>query len=124
MDLQHVNIKFLAEAPEAVDLSSFIGIFNGWIQEQFGGALLIDVADYRHVVDGPGVVLIGHAANYSLDNADRRLGLLYNRKAHIDGTVQDKLAQVVRVALLACRRLEEEHGPKFGGREGQPPGHD
>ena len=30
---------------------------------------------------GPGVMLIGHQADYSVDNTDDRLGVRYNRKA-------------------------------------------
>ena len=70
--------------------------------------MLIDVADYRHVPAGPGVLLIGHEANYSLDNRENRLGLLYNRKAALDGTFQSRLAQAHRAALEACDRLEQE----------------
>ncbi|MBI4551698.1 MAG: hypothetical protein HY710_05480 [Candidatus Latescibacteria bacterium] len=121
MDIQHLNVKFFVEHPEVVDLDPFLTIFNRWIQEQVCDDLLIDVADYRHVVAGPGVVLIGHQANYSLDNTDNRSGFLYNRKARLDGSVQDRLRQAVRSALLACRRLEEDPllqgALRFSGQE-------
>ena len=82
--------------------------------------LLLDVADYRHVHEGPGVVLIGHQANYSVDNTDNRLGVRYNRKAPLDGTNQDRLTQATRAALTAFQRLEAESGLKgklrFGGQ--------
>jgi hypothetical protein len=70
--------------------------------------MLIDVADYRHVSAGPGVLLIGHEANYSFDNRENRLGLLYNRKDSLDGTFQARLEQAHRAALEACDRLEQE----------------
>jgi hypothetical protein len=63
---------------------------------------------------GPGVILIGLEANYSLDNRANRLGLLYNRKAAIEGSDCDKIAQALRAALNACRRLEGE--PEFQGK--------
>lgn len=116
MNIQHVNIKFFLADPRAMDFADFIGIFNGWIQKQVAGELLIDVADYAHVHAGPGVLLIGHEANYSLDNTGGRPGLLYNRKANVDGTVQARLTQAARAALAACRRLETEHGFKFTGQ--------
>ena len=65
--------------------------------------LLIDVADYLHVHNGPGIMLIGHEADYSLDNRAGRLGLLYNRKEQLDGTTQEKLAQAARAALTAAQ---------------------
>jgi len=119
MDIGQVNVKFFVENPEAVDLEAFLTIFNNWIQSHATEELLVDVADYRHVFAGPGVVLIGHEANYSLDNAGERLGLLYNRKADVPGTNQERLRQAVRAALLAAQRLEKEQKLKFNGREAQ-----
>ena len=103
------------------DLAPLIPIFHAWIQGQIFEELLLDVADYRHVPAGPGVILIGHQANYSVDNADNRLGVRYNRKAELDGGNQDRLAQAARAALIACQRLEAEPTVAgtfhFGGRE-------
>jgi hypothetical protein len=64
-------------------------------------------------------MLIGHEADYSLDNRAGRLGLLYNRKAQLDGTTQEKLVQAVRAALTAAQILEQENGLKFNGSEVQ-----
>lgn len=121
MDIQHLNAKFFVENPAAIDLEAFLVIFNRWIQDHVCEELLIDVADYRHVFAGPGVVLIGHEANYSMDNTGNRLGLLYNRKAVMNGDVQDRLPRVVRSTLLACQRLQADpllQGKlKFNGQE-------
>ena len=119
MNIQHVNIKFYLENPENIDLADFATVFNTWIQGQRLEELLIDVADYLHVHHGPGIMLIGHEADYSLDNRAGRLGLLYNRKAQIEGTTQEKLAQAARAALTAAQILENEQGLKFNGSEVQ-----
>jgi len=111
MELQHVAIKIFLR--HAVDLSPFVGIFNGWIQTQWTPELLVDVADYQHVYAGPGVILIGHEANYALDNTDNRLGLLYTRKARVEGAAQEALQQAARAVLLAAHRLERENGVAF-----------
>src|ERR1041384_8435896 len=108
MNIQHINIKFYLEEPEAVHLADYAALFNTWIQQQRLEELLIDVADYLHVHNGPGIMLIGHEADYSLDNRGGRLGLLYNRKAPLDGSVQEKLAQAAHAALTAARLLETE----------------
>src|SRR5205807_2486817 len=84
IELQHINVKLLLEGGD--DLDPVIPIFHSWIQNQPFGELLIDVADYRHVHHGPGIVLIGHEADYSLDQTDGRLGLRYNRKAPLPGS--------------------------------------
>jgi hypothetical protein len=124
--IQHVNVKIFAD-PSRDDpsrdrqgavvseqlLSAAPAVFQRWIRENAAQELLIDMADYRHVPAGPGVVLVGHEANYSLDNGAGRLGLLYNRKAPIEAGAAENIAQALRAALAACRRLEEE--PEFEG---------
>jgi hypothetical protein len=117
MNIQHLNVKFYLENPETINLADFAAVFNAWIQSQRLEELLIDVADYLHVHHGPGIMLIGHEADYSLDNRAGRLGLLYNRKAQLEGTTQEKLAQAVRAALTAAQILEKENGLKFNGSE-------
>jgi hypothetical protein len=114
MQLQHVNVKLLIQDPEKANLEPLIPVFHGWIENQNGDELLIDVADYTHVPAGPGVVLIGHEGNYSVDNTGNRLGVRYNRKAVLDGSNQDCLTQATRAALTACQRLEEES--RLGGK--------
>jgi hypothetical protein len=121
INLQCVNVKLLAKDPEGVELEPLIPVFHNWIQGQVFEELLLDVADYRHVHEGPGVVLIGHQANYSVDNRDNRLGLRYNRKAPLEGSNQDRLRQATRAALTAFQRLEGEAGLngklQFNGQE-------
>jgi len=107
MELQHVNVKLLLAKPE-VELDPLIPIFHSWIQDQLWGDLLLDVADYRHVYSSPGIILIGHEGNYSVDNTDNRLGVRYNRKATIEGSNLDRLRQAAHAALRACARLESD----------------
>ncbi|HEY7305733.1 MAG TPA: hypothetical protein VH601_16525 [Bryobacteraceae bacterium] len=107
-NIDHVNVKIFAREPDSIDLGDAIPVFHRWIRDAVLDELIIDVADYRHVPDGPGVMLIGDEANYSLDCAFGRLGLLYNRKRPSEGTFTDKLLQAFGSALLACSRLEDE----------------
>jgi hypothetical protein len=114
MTLQHVNVKLLVKSPEQVDLEPLIPIFHGWIQGQVFEELLLDVADYRHVPAGTGVMVIGHQADYSVDNTDDRLGVRYNRKAALEGSNQERLQQAARAALTAFQSLEAD--PRLGGK--------
>jgi len=114
VELQHVNVKLLLRNPEEVDLEPLIPVFHDWIRDQVGEGLLLDIADYRQVDAGPGVVLIGHEGNYSVDNTDNHLGVRYNRKAVLDGSNQDRLKQAARAALTTCQRLEAD--PRLGGK--------
>ena len=114
MQLQHVNVKLLVKNPEQADLEPLIPVFHSWIEGQVFEDLLLDVADYRHVPGGPGVVLIGHQGNYSVDNTGEKLGVRYNRKAAVNGGNQDVLRQAMRASLVACQRLESE--PRTEGK--------
>ena len=108
VQLQHVNVKLLVEPVAYADLEPLIPIFHEWIEQQGPGDLLLDIADYRHVPEGPVVALIGHDGDYSVDNTNRRLGIRYGRKAAFDGSTMDRLTQATRSALEACRRLESD----------------
>jgi len=108
VELQHLNVKLAFGCPEGIGLDALIPVFHSWIQDQVCDELLLDVADYRHVPDGPGIVLIGHEANYSVDHTDGRLGLRYNRKTVSPGTNQDRLEQAVRSTIRAAQRLAED----------------
>ena len=112
MELQHVSLKLLLGNPDGVDLEALIPIFHDWIQDHACEEVLVDVTDYRHVDSGPGIVLIGHEADYSVDNTDGRLGVRYNRKSVLEGNNQDRLTQAARAALTACQRLEAD--PRMG----------
>jgi hypothetical protein len=103
--MQHVNIKIFADRTD-IQIGDAVALFHQWIQDGVAPELLIDVADYKHVPDGPGVMLIGHEANYSLDETGGRLGLLYNRKAAVQGDAQAVLRQAFNAARNATRLLE------------------
>src|SRR6185312_2345201 len=111
--VQHINVKVFATDSGGGSLNDAVKVFHRWIKDSVCPEMLIDVAEYRHVPAGPGVLLIGLEANYSLDERENRPGLLYNRKAAIDGTFQSRLAQAHQAALEACDRLEKEMPVKF-----------
>ncbi len=103
----HLSVKIFAQPGAQLPASDAITVFHRWIQKGDMPDLLIDVADYAHVPAGPGIVLMGHQAAYSLDNSGNRLGLLYNRRVADDLSFQ----QAYDNALAACKRLEAE--PEF-----------
>ena len=112
MNLYKLGVKIFAANPERVDLHEFIPVFQGWIRQQkIGGHLLIDVHDYSHVHNGPGILLVGHEGNFSIDQADGRFGLVYYRKQ----PVADPLRTAFESAQTACRLLEAE--PRLNGIE-------
>lgn len=112
--LQHVNVKLFLANAAGLDLEPLIPTFHSWISGRPFNEMLLDVADYRHVPSGPGVVVIGHEADYAVDNAGGRLGVRYNRKTAVEGDNSFALQQAARAALEACRLLEGE--PQLGGK--------
>ena len=103
-----LQVKFFLENPATLDLAPVGGVFQRWIQKKALEGLLIDVADYRHVFEGPGTVLIGHESDYAIENQDGRPGLLYTRKRQPDPDLQTQLRASLRLALTACQLLEAE----------------
>ena len=108
------DLKWFFDDASGIDLEAFIPIFHRWIQNQRLDELLIDVVDYRHVHNGPGVILVAHDAHYAIDAGGGQLGLLYSRRrethpsrARIDDA-HERLASVFQSALTACQRLEAE----------------
>ncbi len=108
MELQHVNVKIFVEDDDVVDPERFIAVFHRWIRDGVLDELLIDVADYRHVPDGPGILLAGHDALYSMDHTGGRWGLRYNRRTVLEGSNEDRIRQAFEAAAWACALLEEE----------------
>ena len=110
MDLQRIGIKVFADDSASVPVRDFIPIFHTWIQKQaVENHLLIDVHNYSHIHNGPGILLVAQEGNFSIDMADGRMGLLYYRKKPGDG-----LASILRSTLQACSLLESE--PVLAGK--------
>jgi hypothetical protein len=109
VEVQHINVKIYSTTPDAVSLDRTILIFHRWIQENLVEELLIDVADYSHVPAGPGVMLIGHQASYSVEpGAEERPGLLYNVRVRREGGNRDRFAHALGQAIKACDLLEQD----------------
>ena len=104
MDVYRLGIKFFAATGARTELTEFIPVFHEWIQKQvIDNHLLIDTHNYSHINEGPGILLVAHEGNFSIDMGDDRMGLLYYRKQPVD-----TLADVVMPAVQASRLLEAD----------------
>ena len=112
-DLQRVNVTLYLENEASLSADIAFRIFNRWIAET-DDEVLIDVADYSHIANGPQTLLVGHESDYSLDSTDGRLGLKYGRKRPSEGDTKQRLRAALTAALTACQRLEE--APEVEGR--------
>lgn len=95
MSLQRVSVSVPLADP-AIDLDSVIPVFHEWIRRGAVAGLLIDVARYGHVHNGPGIMLIGHEGDYSIDMADGTPALRYTLKRHESDTPQAAVALAVQ----------------------------
>jgi hypothetical protein len=108
MEIHRLGIKFFAADPASIRLEDFIPLFHGWIQRQaVPDHLLIDVHDYSHIQGGPGILLVAHEANFSLDMSGGRPGLFYYRKTPA------ALPLTLKHALGACTLLEKDARVQF-----------
>jgi hypothetical protein len=106
IDLQKINVKFYLTQDAVLSPEDAFRIFSQWIPTT-KDEVLIDVADYQHVPQGPKTVLVGHEANYTLDNSDGRYGLLYGQKSACSGANSARLRAAIAASLKACVRLEQ-----------------
>lgn len=109
---ERLQLKLYLEPSEHFEVEALIPVFHRFIRDQLLKDLVIDVVDYSHVPDGPGVVLIGHAADYYVGALDGAFGLVFSRKRGgpgPDARLEDALRRLVNVARL----LEQENGLKL-----------
>ena len=118
MDPHRISVKLYLEDPAALDPEAVVAPFHRYIREDAVGGIPIDVARYAHVVNGPGILIIGHQLDYAIDYAEGRAGISVTRKRDAGGTlaeqVRDLAAEAARLSLL----LQAEDGIREAGRVG------
>jgi len=109
MDAHKLQLKIYLtpESARSLDPEALIPVFHRWIKQRLLPELTIDVANYGHVPQGPGVVLIGHGADYFLDEGEGRPGLLHNRK-RAGLAPAERLGDLARRTLHAAALLEKD----------------
>ncbi len=108
MELNRISVKLFARDAAAIDAKAFVPLYHKWIQQQAVDGLLIDVADYRHVPEGPGVMLVGHDVEYGMDYVGGRPGLLTVRKRRAEGTLGERLREVLALTVKAAAAIEAD----------------
>jgi hypothetical protein len=115
---ERLQLKLFLEPSAHFELEALIPVFHRFIRDQVIKELMIDVVDYSHVPNGPGVVLIGHSADYYVGALDGAYGLVYSLKRGgpaADARLEDSLRRVVNFARL----LEQEHGLNLRFKSGE-----
>jgi hypothetical protein len=114
VNIERFCIKFLARPGVHVADAVFIDIFHEWIRLKKLGGVLLDVADYRHVPEGPGIMLITHEINYAMDYGDGQFGLLAQRQRGYGVTHQERILELARAAVAFGALLEA--APRVAGK--------
>jgi hypothetical protein len=115
MELHRFGIKLFAADPADVRVKDFVPVFHSWIQRQaVEGHLLVDVHDYSHIENGPGILLVAHEGNFCTDMAEGKLGLAYFRKQPAGVGLESHLDAALKAVRQAASLLEKE--PAFEGR--------
>ena len=106
MHLQKFGVKLFFNTNGSFDSKDFIPVFHNWIQDKaIDDHLLIDVTDYSHIPDGPGVMLIAHEGNFSLDQERQQPGIMYMRKTEISGSFKQRFDMVLATVIKTANRL-------------------
>ena len=100
-------MKLFVDGP-ALPVYGFIPVFHDWIKHHRLGELLVDVASYGHVPNGPGVGIVGHGSDYFVDSSEGRQGLLYSRKRDFPA---EALREMGATALEILVRMLEGREP-------------
>ncbi len=112
-DAVRIGAKLYAGNPEVIVADAYVPLFHGWIQQRGLDGLPIDVADYKHVPDGPGIMLIGHEADRSIDFGEGRPGVVYQRKRDLGGTLEERFALTLEAVDRTADDIEAD--PAAGG---------
>lgn len=105
---RRLGVKFSLKQQPTLEPEDILPIFQRWIQEHRVEGMLIDVIDYKHVPEGPGIVLIADEADFAYDLTDGETGLHYIRKRDLPGDLSQALQITISSALAAARALEAE----------------
>ena len=110
MNLDRLDLKLYAQ--DAPPAAALIPVFHRWISDGTLDEIWVDVADYRHVPRGPGVLLVAHHAHYGWDAADGAWGLRVRHRRARNGRgptpVAMLLADVLDRTLRAAATLARD----------------
>lgn len=113
--LHRVCVKIYASEHQIEDDAAlFVPIFHEWIRNCVLDLVMLDVADYAHVPESPGIMLVCHEASFSLDRSDGRFGLLVQRRTPLEAGAVDVISSTIRLAFEVAARLERD--PRVSGK--------
>ncbi len=108
MEPHRISVKLYLEDPAALDPEAIVPVFHRFIREDAVGGIPIDVARYAHVVNGPGVLIVGHQLDYAVDLAGGRPGLSVTSKRDAEGPFAERVLALTREAARLSLLLQSQ----------------
>jgi hypothetical protein len=106
INLQKVNVKVFLDAAQGLEADALLAVFGRWRLEE--GEEIVDLADYAHVPEGPGILLVSHRWHFGVDWDGGRPGLFYSSRKGLEGSLEERFAAVIRAGFEKGRRLLAE----------------
>ena len=105
MKTHRIELSLPIEAGTLPDPERVVPVFHAWIRERLLDEVLVDVARYGHVKEGPAVLLVGHSGDYviAVTPEGTRLSAVRKRGAAPDA---ERLADVAQRLVVAASLLE------------------
>jgi len=105
MKAQRIRLKLYARPGTLSEPDRAVPVFHEWIRRADADEILVDVASYAHVHEGPAVLLVGHETDYAIDVGEGRAGLVVTRKRARSET-SEPLEQLFSRSIAAALRIE------------------
>lgn len=104
MKARRVELSLPIEAGTLPDPERVVPVFHAWIRDRAIDEVLVDVARYGHVKEGPVVMLVGQSSDYVIDvtHEGTRLAAVRKRDAASDA---ERLPDVAERLLVAAALL-------------------
>ncbi len=106
INLQKVGIKIPLQGD--VDGDNVMKAMSSWIRDDRLEGTLIDVADYSHMKNGPGIVLVAHEFIISIDEQDGYIGLRVAHRLNSDKKLNVRLMECIETLRQGARNLSSD----------------
>jgi hypothetical protein len=107
MQLKKLAVKIPFARTELPASDRWIEVMNLWIRDKSISGTLIDVADYSHMVNGPGIVLVAHEFILSLDHQSGWSGLRIASRRDTGKDTAEELKELLSILSTASKSLKE-----------------
>ena len=107
------NISFPVKTLGEVSVTEVINLFHKWIKDQEPSQLLLDVADYSHVPDGPGIMLVGFHEIIAFKMNAEKPSFVVTQKSVLEGEASAVLLKTLTNGCFYANEFAKAFGDKL-----------